>query len=60
MLADGGWDGALDEVDLLVASIQPGAFDSEVGAVGSLGQAQYVDVEVQSSVDISHIDRNVV
>lgn len=61
MLTQGGRDvGLLDEVDLSVTDVQPGTRDPEVvGAVGPLGQAEHVDIEAQGSIDIAHVDRDV-
>jgi hypothetical protein len=50
----------LDEMDLLVASVQPGAPEAEVGPVGAHPQAEHLDVEGECRVDVVDVDRHVV
>src|SRR6056297_1672912 len=49
-----------DEVHLLVAEIEPGATDGEVGPVAPDGQAEHVGVEADRLVGVGDVDRHVV
>jgi uncharacterized damage-inducible protein DinB len=53
-----GWF-ALDEVDLLVPSIEPGAAEPEVRTVLSAYQPQLFDVEARCLIDVADVDRDV-
>jgi hypothetical protein len=52
--------GGLDEVHLLRTRVEPRAGEPEVGAIGALGEAQYVDVERHRGRNIGDVDGHVV
>jgi hypothetical protein len=60
VLALAGRDLALDQMELLVADVEPGAGEAEVRPVSAGGEAQVIDVEADGRIDIVDIDRHVV
>ena len=60
MLAPVVGHGRLDEVDLLVADVEPGPAEAEVGTVRALAGAEDVDVEPTRLLDVVDVDGDVV
>lgn len=60
MLPEGRWRRSLDQVDLAVPGVEPGAADRELRPVRADGETQDIHVESDGGVDIVDVQRDVV